>query len=74
MVWLLPTPLWEKDGMQFNRSDVDYTIALLNVRRTGTIGFNAVLCPDDNGSSFVKMRIKQLFYLCLVYIKFSYLN
>jgi len=32
--------------MQFNRNDVDSIIALLNIRRTGTIGFNAMLCPD----------------------------
>ena len=35
-----------EDIMQFNHSDVDSTIALLNIRRTGTIGFNAVHCPD----------------------------
>ena len=34
------------DVTQFNRNDVDSTIALLNIRRTGTIGFNAMLCPD----------------------------
>jgi cell division protease FtsH len=32
--------------MQFNRSDVDSTISLLNIRRTGMIGFNAMLSPD----------------------------
>ena len=36
-----------EDIVQFNRRDVDSTIALLNIRRTGTIGFNARLCPDD---------------------------
>jgi len=36
-----------EDRMQFNRSDVDSTIALLNIRRTGTIGFNTMRCPDD---------------------------
>jgi cell division protease FtsH len=36
-----------EDTMQFNRRDVDSTIALLNIRRTGTIGFNVRLCPDD---------------------------
>jgi cell division protease FtsH len=36
-----------EDIMQFNRRDVDSTIALLNIRRTGTIGFNVRLCPDD---------------------------
>jgi cell division protease FtsH len=35
-----------EDIMQFNRRDVDSAIALLNIRRTGTIGFNAMLCPD----------------------------
>ena len=35
-----------EDIMQFNRRDVDSTIALLNIRRTGMIGFNAMLCPD----------------------------
>ena len=35
-----------EDTMQFNRRDVDSCIALLNIRRTGTIGFNAMLCPD----------------------------
>jgi cell division protease FtsH len=36
-----------EDIMHFNRRDVDSTIALLNIRRTGTIGFNVRLCPDD---------------------------
>ena len=35
-----------EDVMQFNRSDVDATIALLNISKNGTIGFNAMLCPD----------------------------
>jgi cell division protease FtsH len=35
-----------EDIMHFNRRDVDSTIALLNIRRTGTMGFNAVLCQD----------------------------
>lgn len=35
-----------EDIMKFKRNDVDSTIALLNIRRTGTIGFNAKLCPD----------------------------
>jgi cell division protease FtsH len=35
-----------EDIMQFNRSDVDSTIALLNIRKNSTIGFNAMLCPD----------------------------
>ncbi len=36
-----------EDIMQFDRSDVDATIALLNIRKNGTIGFNAMLCQDD---------------------------
>jgi len=36
-----------EDIMHFNRRDVDSTIALLNIRRTGAIGFNAMLSPDD---------------------------
>jgi len=35
-----------EDIMQFSRSDVDSTIALLNIRKNGTVGFNAMLCPD----------------------------
>jgi len=35
-----------QDIMQFNRNDVDSCIALLNIRRTGTIGFNAMISPD----------------------------
>ena len=36
-----------EDIMQFNRRDVDSTIALLNIRRTGMIGFNATPYPRD---------------------------
>jgi cell division protease FtsH len=36
-----------EDTMQFNHSDVDSTIVLLNIRRTGTIGFNSMLCPKS---------------------------
>ncbi|MDO9333886.1 MAG: ATP-binding protein [Dehalococcoidales bacterium] len=32
----------EEETMQFNRSDVDATIALLNMRKNGAIGFNAI--------------------------------
>jgi cell division protease FtsH len=35
-----------EDIVQFSRRDVDSTIALLNIRRTGTMGFNAMLCQD----------------------------
>jgi cell division protease FtsH len=35
-----------EDMTQFNRSAVDSTIALLNIRRTGTMGFNAKTGPD----------------------------
>jgi len=41
--------------MQFNCSDVDSTIALLNVKRTGTIGFNAMIYPDDKRRKFYKI-------------------
>jgi cell division protease FtsH len=35
-----------EDVMQFNLSDVDSTIALLNIRKNCTIGFNAMLRSD----------------------------
>ena len=35
-----------EDIMQFNRSDVDSTIALLNISKNNMIGFNAMLCPE----------------------------
>jgi cell division protease FtsH len=35
-----------EDIMQFNRSDVDSTIALLNIRKNNMIGFNAMLYPN----------------------------
>ena len=31
-----------QDIMQFNRNDVDSNIALLNIRKTGTIGFSSI--------------------------------
>ena len=36
-----------EDIMQFHQKDVDSTIALLNIRRTGMIGFNAKVGPDS---------------------------
>ena len=47
----------EEETLQFNRSDVDSTIALLNIRENSTIGFNAIPyhrkatdTPPRNGS------------------------
>jgi cell division protease FtsH len=37
-----------QDIMQFSRNDVDSTIALLNIRRTDSIGFNVISYSDAN--------------------------